>query len=109
MYCTKSIRTSLDEKIKRNQFAPHKSLVPCIVPNQFALKMPFKTLNPCYVQLKYFATCIMHATCYSNEHFSAFRTYIQPLQYELNLNSFLYLNKIYNHDCCQVKPFQFIS
>jgi hypothetical protein len=24
MYCTKSIRTSLDKKTKRNQFAPHK-------------------------------------------------------------------------------------
>ena len=24
VYCTKSIRTSLDEKTKRNQFAPHK-------------------------------------------------------------------------------------
>src|SRR6266536_2172688 len=71
--------------------------------------MPFKTLNPCYVQLKYFSTCIMHAPCYSNERFSAFQTYILPLQYELNLNSFLYLNKIYNHDCCEVKPFEFIS
>ena len=24
VYCTKSIRTSVDEKTKRNQFAPHK-------------------------------------------------------------------------------------
>ena len=61
----------------------------CTVPNQFALQMSFKTLNPCYVQLKYFTTCIMHATYYSNERFSAFQTYILPLQYELNLNSFL--------------------
>ena len=63
--------------------------------------MSFKTLNSCYVQLKYFATCIMHATYYSNERFSAFQTYILPLQYELNLNSFLYLNKIYSNDCCE--------
>ena len=47
----------------------------CTVPNQFALEMSFKTLNSCYVQLKYFATCIMHATYYSNERFSAFQTY----------------------------------
>ena len=71
--------------------------------------MSFKTLNSCYVQLKYFATCIMHATYYSNERFSAFQTYILPLQYELNLNSFLYLNKIYNNDCCEVKAFEFVS
>ena len=45
----------------------------------------------------------MHATYYSNERFSAFQTYILPLQYELNLNSFIYLNKIYNNDCCEVK------
>ena len=72
VYCTKSMRTT----------------------------MSFKTLNSCYVQLKYFATCILHATYYSNERFSAFQTYILPLQYELNLNSFLYLNKIYSNDCC---------
>ena len=71
--------------------------------------MSFKTLNSCYVQLKYFATCIMHATYYSNERFSAFQTYILPLQYELNLNSFLYLNKIYSNDCCEVKAFEFVS
>ena len=51
----------------------------------------------------------MHATYYSNERFSAFQTYILPLQYELNLNSFLYLNKIYNNDCCEVKAFEFFS
>ena len=51
----------------------------------------------------------MHATCYSNERFSASQTYILPLQYELNLNSFLYLNKIYNNDCCEVKAFEFVS
>jgi hypothetical protein len=71
--------------------------------------MPLKTLNSYYVQLKYFTTCIMHATYYSIERFSAFQMYILPLQYELNLNSFLYLNKIYSHDCCQVKPFEFVS
>ena len=59
--------------------------------------------------IKYFATCIMHATYYSNERFSAFQTYILPLQYELNLNSFLYLNKICHNDCCEVKPFEFVS
>ena len=47
----------------------------------------------------------MHATYYSNERFSAFQTYILPLQYELNLNSFLYLNKIYSNDCCEVIRF----
>ena len=51
----------------------------------------------------------MHATYYSNERFSAFQTYILPLQYELNLNSFLYLNKIYSNDCCEVKAFEFVS
>ena len=65
--------------------------------------MSFKTLNSCYVQIKYFAMCIMHATYYSNERFSAFQTYILPLQYELNLN------KIYNNDCCEVKAFEFVS
>src|SRR3990170_8813685 len=110
VYYIKSIRTSLDEKTKKKSIhTTQESLVPCTVPNQFSLQMPFKTLNPCYVQLKYFATCIMHATYYSNEHFSAFQTYILLLQYELNLNSFLYLNKIYNHDYCQVKPFEFVS
>ena len=87
---------------KRNVYCP-------TVPNQCALQMSFKTLNSCYVQLKYFATCIMHATYYSNERFSAFQTYILPLQYELNLNSFLYLNKIYSNDCCEVKAFEFVS
>ena len=67
------------------------------------------SMNPCYVRLKYFATCIMHATCYSNERFSAFQTYVLPLQYEVNLNSFLYLNKIYNNDCCEVKAFESVS
>ena len=107
VYCTKSIGTSVDKKksIRNTQ----ESLVPCTVPNQCALQMSFKTLNSCYVQLKYFATCIMHATYYSNECFSAFQTYILPLQYELNLNSFLYLNKIYNNDCCEVKAFEFVS
>src|SRR5215216_1464373 len=94
---------------KKSIRTKQESLVLCTVPNQFALQMPFKTLNSCYVQLKHFAMCIMHATCYSNERFSAFQTYILPLQYELNLNLFLYLNKIYNHDCCQVKPFEFVS
>ena len=51
----------------------------------------------------------MHATYYSNERFSAFQTYILPLQYELNLNSFLYFNKIYSNDCCEVKAFEFVS
>ena len=60
-------------------------------------------------QFKYFAMCVMHATYYSNERFSAFQMYILPLQYELNLNSFLYLNKIYNNDCCEVKAFEFVS
>ena len=46
----------------------------------------------------------MHATYYSNECFSAFQMYILPLKYELNLNLFLYFNKIYNHHYCQVKP-----
>ena len=59
--------------------------------------------------IKIFRYCIMHATYYSNECFSAFQTYILPLQYELNLNSFLYLNKIYNNDCCEVKAFEFVS
>ena len=85
-----------------------ESLVPCTIPNHIALQMPFKTLNPCYVELKYFA-CIMHATNYSNECFSAFQTYILPLQYELNLNSFLYLDTIYSNDCCEVKAFEFVS
>ena len=112
------------KKKKKSFRSTQESLVPCTVPNQFALQMSFKTLNSCYVQLKYFATCIMHATYYSNERFSAFQTYILPLQYELNLNSFLYwirstvmivvkskhlnlflcFNKIYNHRYCQVKP-----
>ena len=110
MYYTKSIRTSVDEKTKKKSIrSTQESLVPCIVPNQFTLRMSLKTLNSCYVQLKYFATCLMHATYYSNERFSAFQTYILPLQYELNLNSFLYLNKIYNDDCCEVKPFEFVS
>jgi len=51
----------------------------------------------------------MHATYYSNERFSAFQTYMLLLQYELNLNSFLYLNKIYSNDCCEVKAFEIIS
>ena len=96
-------------KKKKSIHGTQESLVPCTVPNQFALQMSFKTLNSCYVQLKYFATCIMHATYYSNERFSAFQTYILPLQYELNLNSFLYLNKIYSNDCCEVKAFEFVS
>ena len=45
----------------------------------------------------------MHATYYSNERFSAFQTYILPLQYELNFN------KIYSTDCCEVKAFEFVS
>ena len=100
----------VDEKTRKKSIHnTQESLVPCTVPNQFALRMSFKTLNSCYVQLKYFATCIMHATCYSNERFSAFLMYILLLQYELNLNSFIYLNKIYNNDCCEVKPFEFVS
>src|SRR5215216_5427351 len=81
VYCTKSIRTT--NAIQNFEFM--------------------------LCSIKKIATCIMHATCYSNERFSAFQTYILPLQYELNLNSFLYLNKIYNHDCCRVKPFEFVS
>ena len=49
-------------------------------------------MNPCYVQLIFFACCIMHVT-YSYQHFSAFQMSILPLQFELNLNSFLYFNK----------------
>ena len=49
-------------------------------------------MNPCYVQLNFFACCIMHVT-YSYQHFSAFQMSILPLQFELNLNSFLYFNK----------------
>ena len=51
----------------------------------------------------------MYATYYSNERSSAFQMYILPLQYELNLNLFLYLNKIYSIDCCEVKAFEFVS
>ena len=40
----------------------------------------------------FFACCIMHVT-YSYQHFSAFQMSILPLQFELNLNSFLYFNK----------------
>lgn len=110
VYCTKSIGTYVDEKTKKKSIhITQESLVLCIVPNQFALQMAFKTLNSCYVQLKYFSTCIMHATFYSNECFSAFQSYILPLQYELNLNLFIYLNKIYNIDFCEVKPFEFSS
>mgnify|MGYP005838593259 CR=1 FL=1 len=49
-------------------------------------------MNPCYVQLIFFATCIMHVT-YSYEHFSTFQMYILALQFKQNLYSFLYLNK----------------
>ncbi len=49
-------------------------------------------MNPCYVQLNYFARGIMHVT-YSYQHFSAFQMSILSLQFELNLYSFLYLNK----------------
>ena len=49
-------------------------------------------MNPCYVRLNFFACCIMHVT-YSYQHFSAFQMSILPLQFELNLNSFLYFNK----------------
>ena len=48
-------------------------------------------MNPCYVQLN-FSGRIMHVT-YSYQHFSAFQMSILPLQFELNLNSFLYFNK----------------
>ena len=81
MYCTKSMRTT--NVIQNFEFM--------------------------LCSIKNFATCIMHATYYSNERFSAFQTYILPLQYELNLNSFLYLNKIYSNDCCEVKAFEFVS
>ena len=50
------------------------------------------SMNPCYVQLNFFAGCIMHVT-YSYQHFSAFQMSILLLQFELNLNSFLYFNK----------------
>ena len=60
-------------------------------------------MNPCYVQLKNFAGCIMHVT-YSYQHFSAFQMFILPLQFELNLNCFSISIHIYNHDCCQLQP-----
>ena len=109
----------------------------CTVPNQFALPLTKKQKeinshhtresSPVYCtksirttnaiqnfefmlcSIKYFTTCIMHGTCYSNERFSSFETYILPLEYELNLNLFLYLSKIYNYDCCEVKPFELVS
>ena len=60
-------------------------------------------MNPCYVRLNLFACYIMHVT-YSYQHFSAFQMSILPLQFELNLNSFLNSIRIYNHDCCQLQP-----
>lgn len=61
------------------------------------------SMNPCYVGLSFFACCIMHVT-YSYQHFSAFQMSILLLQFELNLNLFLYFKRIYNHDCCQLQP-----
>ena len=61
------------------------------------------SMNPCYVRLNFFACYIMHVT-YSYQHFSAFQMSILPLQFELNLNSFLYFNKNLNHDCCRLQP-----
>ena len=69
--------------------------------------MLFGSMNPCYVQLNFFACCIMHVT-YSYQHFSAFQMSILPLQFELNLNSFLYFNNKstimivanFNHHSC---------
>ena len=54
-----------------------------------------------------FFVVIMHVT-YSYQHFSAFQMSILPLQFELNLNSFLYFNNKstimivanFNHHSC---------
>ena len=88
------IRTSLNEKNEKIKLStPHKERVL----SHFTIQMLFKatqraSMNPCYVQLIFFAGCIMHVT-YSYQHFSAFQMSILPLQFELNLNSFLYFNK----------------
>ena len=59
LVCTKSIRTSLNEKRKKIKlFAPHKERVLSC----FIVQMLFKAMNPCYVQLNFFADCIMHVT-----------------------------------------------
>ena len=51
-----------------------------------------RSMDPCYVQLNFFAGCIMHVT-YSCQHCSAFQMSILPLQFELNLNLLLFFNK----------------
>ena len=69
--------------------------------------MEGQSMNPCYVRLNFFACCIMHVT-YSYQHFSAFQMSILPLQFELNLNLFLYFNNKstimivanFNHHSC---------
>ena len=89
-YSTKSIRTSLNEKNEKTKTihtTQRESLVPFYCTNASKLRM-----NPCYVQLKIFTIYIMHVT-YSYQHFSAFQMSILPLQFEPNLNSFLYFNK----------------
>ena len=66
-----------------------------------------ESMNPCYLQLNFFACYIMNVT-YSYQHFSAFQMSILLLQFELNLNSFLYFNNKptimivanFNHHSC---------
>ena len=49
-------------------------------------------MNPCYVRLNFFAL-LYNACNLLIPTFSAFQMSILPLQFELNLNSFLYFNK----------------
>src|SRR3954466_8045274 len=63
-----------------------ESLVPVYYTN--AIQSHESMLCP----INFFVGCIMHVT-YSYQHFSAFQMSILPLQFELNLNSFLYFNK----------------
>ena len=85
---TKSIHTSLNEKTKKIKlFTPHKeSLVPFYYTNAF------QSYESMLCPIKFFHW-LYNACNLLTPTFSAFQMSILLLQFELNVNSFLYLNK----------------